>query len=244
VTRDRAADIEPPLSRASNDAADPPYLYPDYVATRRRAPSQPLVLLPGAMSEMTGPVFGRGRVRPGDADLTAQHDGDPIGERIIVSGRVVDADGRPVRDSFVEIWQANAAGRYRHEVDDHPAPLDPNFTGFGRMLTDGEGRYRFVTVKPGPYPWRNHDNAWRPAHIHLSLFGAEFPQRLVTQMYFDGDPLFRQDPIFNAIPAEARPRAIATLDMETAKPEWALAYRFDIVLRGRHQTPFEDEDDD
>jgi len=242
VTRERATEIDAPGRAGAS--IDPPYLYPDYVATRRRAPSQPLVVLPGAMSDMTGPVFGRGRVQPGDADLTAQHDGEPIGERIIVSGRVRDSDGRPVRDSFVEIWQANAAGRYRHEVDDHPAPLDPNFTGFGRLLTDHDGSYRFVTVKPGPYPWRNHDNAWRPAHIHLSLFGTEFPQRLVTQMYFVGDPLFSQDPIFNSIPAEARPRAIATLDMEVAKPEWALAYRFDIVLRGRHQTPFEDGDDD
>jgi protocatechuate 3,4-dioxygenase beta subunit len=223
---------------------DPPYLYPDYVATRRRAPAHPLLLLPGAMSEMTGPVFGRERIRPGDNDLTAQHDGDPIGERIFVAGRVLDSDGRPVRDSFIEIWQANAAGRYRHEVDDHPAPLDPNFSGYGRVLTDQDGRYRFVTIRPGPYPWRNHDNAWRPAHIHFSLFGAEFRQRLVTQMYFEGDPLFFQDPIFNSIPAEARQRAIAGLDMETAKPEWALAYRFDIVLRGRHQTPFEGEDDD
>ena len=243
MTRDQATEADVPATpeRASSD---PPWLYPDYVATRRRAPAQPLVLLPGAMSETTGPVFGRGRVRDTDADLTAQHEGAPIGERIIVAGRVVDSDGRPVRGSFVEVWQANAAGRYRHEVDDHPAPLDPNFTGLGRALTDAEGRYRFVTIKPGPYPWRNHANAWRPAHIHFSLFGSEFPQRLVTQMYFPGDPLFFQDPIFNAIPVHARGGAIAGLDMERAKPEWALAYRFDIVLRGRHQTPFEREDED
>jgi protocatechuate 3,4-dioxygenase beta subunit len=227
----------------SQDGADPPYLYPDYVSTRRRAPMQPLVLLSHAMTERTGPVFGRGRVEAGDADLSAQHDGDPIGERIIVAGRVIDSDGRAVRDSLVEVWQANAAGRYRHEVDDHPAPLDPNFTGFGRALTGGDGRFRFITVKPGPYPWRNHDNAWRPAHIHFSLFGSEFPQRLVTQMYFPGDPLFSQDPIFNSIPVEARTRVIATLDMETATPGWALAYRFDIVLRGRHQTPLDEDDD-
>ncbi len=244
---DQAVRVDPPSAPGSgprDGATDPPYLYPDYVATRLRAPSRPLVLLPHAMAERTGPVFGHGRVEPGDADLTAQHDGEPIGERIIVSGRVLDSDGRPVRHGFVEVWQANAAGRYRHEVDDHPAPLDPNFSGFGRALTDDEGRYRFITVKPGPYPWRNHSNAWRPAHIHFSLFGAEFPQRLVTQMYFEGDPLFFQDPIFNSIPAEARPRAVSRLDMETAKPEWALAYRFDIVLRGRDQTPFEDEDDE
>jgi protocatechuate 3,4-dioxygenase beta subunit len=227
-----------------DDVADPPYLYPDYVATRLRAPSRPLVLLPRAMTEMTGPVFGRDRVQPGDADLTAQHPGEPLGERIIVCGQVRDSDGRPIRNGFVEVWQANAAGRYRHEVDDHPAPLDPNFTGLGRTLTDEDGRYRFITIKPGAYPWRNHQNAWRPAHIHFSLFGAEFPQRLVTQMYFEGDPLFFQDPIFNSIPEEARPRVVAGLDMAAAKPEWALAYRFDIVLRGRGETPFEDKDDD
>lgn len=244
VEQERAPLARGDAGRSADHDADPPYLYPDYVATRLRAPSQPLVLLPRSMTEMTGPVFGRERVHPGDADLTQQHDGEPIGERIIVSGRVCDSDGRPVRDSFVEIWQANSAGRYRHEVDDHPAPLDPNFSGLGRTLTDHEGRYRFITIRPGPYPWRNHDNAWRPAHIHLSLFGDEFPQRLVTQMYFAGDPLFYQDPIFNSIPVEARPRAIANLDMAAGKPEWALAYRFDIVLRGRGQTPFEDEDDD
>ena len=227
----------------SNDGSDPPYLYPDYVATRRRAPTKPLLALPQAMTERTGPVFGRTRVEAGDADLTAQHDGDPIGERIIVAGRLIDSDGRAVRDSLIEVWQANAAGRYRHEVDDHPAPLDPNFSGVGRALTDEFGRYRFTTIKPGPYPWRNHDNAWRPAHIHFSLFGTEFPQRLVTQMYFPGDPLFFQDPIFNAIPVEARPRSIAAIDMGTAIPERALAYRFDIVLRGRHQTPLDEDDD-
>jgi protocatechuate 3,4-dioxygenase beta subunit len=229
---------------ADEDATDPPYRYPDYVATRLRAPSQPLVLLPHAMTEMTGPVFGRRRVEAREADLTAQHDGDPIGQRIYVHGVVRDSDGRPVRDSFVEVWQANAAGRYRHEVDDHPAPLDPNFTGFGRALTDHDGRYRFVTIRPGAYPWRNHANAWRPAHIHFSLFGVEFPQRLVTQMYFAGDPLFFQDPIFNSIPIEARPRTVAQLDLDAGEPDVALAYRFDIVLRGRSQTPFEDEDDD
>ena len=235
--------VEPPAS-VPDLQVDPPYLYPDYVSTRLRAPSSPLVLLPNAMSELTGPVFGRERVQPGDADLTNQHPGEPIGERIIVSGRVLDSDGRPVRDGLVEVWQANAAGRYHHDVDDHPAPLDPNFTGLGRALTDHEGRYGFITVKPGPYPWRNHDNAWRPAHIHFSLFGSQFPQRLATQMYFPADPLFYQDPIYNSIPTEARPRVIARLDMSSAIPEWALAYRFDIVLRGRHATPFEHDDDD
>lgn len=230
--------------RCVDDATDPPYLYPDYVGTRLRAPSRPLVLLPRAMTETTGPVFGRDRVQPGDADLTAQHDGEPLGERIIVCGQVRDSDGRPVRDSYVEVWQANAAGRYRHQADDHPAPLDPNFTGLGRTLTDHDGRYRIVTIKPGAYPWRNHQNAWRPAHIHFSLFGEGFAQRLVTQMYFDGDPLFFQDPIFNSIPEEARQLVVARLDLPAGKPEWALAYGFDIVLRGRGQTPFEDGDDD
>ena len=222
---------------------DPPYLYPDYVSTRLRAPSQPLVLLPGGEGATSGPVFGPDRVAPDDSDLTQQHAGEPIGERIIVSGRVTDSGGDPVRDSLVEIWQANAGGRYRHEVDDHDIPIDPNFSGFGRVLTDHEGRYRFVTVKPGPYPWRNHHNAWRPAHVHFSLFGTQFPQRLVTQMYFEGDPLFFQDPIFNAIPDDARPLVIARIDMTNARPEWALAYRFDIVLRGRHATVFENGDD-
>jgi protocatechuate 3,4-dioxygenase, beta subunit len=230
--------------RPERDEPDPPYEVPEYASTRLRHPTQPLVLLPGAMTELTGPVFGRSRVQPGDADLTNQHDGEPIGERIIVHGSVRDSDGRPVRDSLVEIWQANAAGRYRHEGDDHPAPLDPNFTGFGRLLTGHDGAFRFDTVKPGPYPWRNHDNAWRPAHVHFSLFGPEFPQRLVTQMYFPGDPLFFQDPIHNSIPLEARPRTIARYDHDATVAEWALAYRFDIVLRGRRQTPFESEEDE
>jgi protocatechuate 3,4-dioxygenase beta subunit len=234
----------PSREPARNQETDPPYLYPGYTSTVLRAPSQPLAIPPGALDMRTGPVFGPERVRTTDADLTAQHAGEPIGERIIVSGRVLDSGGRPVRDGLIEIWQANAAGRYRHDVDDHAAPLDPNFTGLGRVLTDHDGGYRFVTVKPGPYPWRNHDNAWRPSHIHLSLFGSEFTQRLVTQMYFEGDPLFFQDPIYNAIPAHARPLVIAHLTMAETRPEWALAYRFDIVLRGRRATPFEDEGDD
>jgi protocatechuate 3,4-dioxygenase, beta subunit len=242
--RDEGARAAAPVADVPSASADPPYLYPDYIATRRRAPSRPLVPLPGALADRTGPAFGHGLVVPGDADLTTQHDADPIGERIIVAGTVSDSDGRPVSNGLVEIWQANAAGRYRHEVDDHPAPLDPNFTGFGRVLTDADGRYRFVTIKPGAYPWRNHDNAWRPRHIHLSLFGEAFPQRLVTQMYFEGDPLFGQDPIFNSIPVDARARAIATLDVAGGETQWALAYRFDIVLRGRESTPFETENDD
>ena len=231
--------------RRDETPVDPPYLHPDYVATRLRAPSRPLVMLPQSLTELTGPLLGTGRVEASDADLTVQHEGEPIGERIIVHGRVVDSDGRPVRDSLIEVWQANAAGRYRHDRDRHPAPLDPNFDGIGRVLTDADGRYRLVTIKPGAYPWRNDPNAWRPAHIHFSLFGEAFPQRLVTQMYFPGDPLFYQDPIYNSIPdPRGRERLVSRFDIEETKPEWALAFRFDIVLRGREQTPFESQEDE
>ena len=223
------------------DGSQPPYLYHDYVATRLRAPTRPLIILPSTLSDTSGPAYGRGPVDELDNDLTRQHEGEPLGERIIVTGRVTDGDGRPVRGSLIEIWQANAAGRYTHHLDRHPAPLDPNFSGAGRCLTDDEGRYRFVTVKPGAYPWKNHHNAWRPAHIHLSLFGEAFRSRLITQMYFPGDPLFGQDPIFNSVPdREARERLISSFDLESTVPEWALAYRFDIVLEGRDATPVED----
>jgi protocatechuate 3,4-dioxygenase beta subunit len=222
------------------DQTQPAYREPRYVSTIKRAPGQPLVLLPHTLSEITGPVFGSEDVKPGDDDLTHQHHGEPLGERIIVTGRVLDEDGRPVPHTLVEIWQANAAGRYRHNVDQHHAPLDPNFTGCGRTLTDAEGGYRFVTIKPGAYPWQNHANAWRPSHIHFSLFGASFCTRLVTQMYFPGDPLLARDPMYLAVPSEeARHRLIATLDWETTIPEEALGYRFDIVLRGREATPIE-----
>jgi protocatechuate 3,4-dioxygenase beta subunit len=218
----------------------PPYLYPDYKSTRLRAPKKPLVISPHTLSEVTGPVYGHGRIGELDNDLTRQHEGEPLGERIIVTGRVLDGDGRPVRNSLIEVWQANAAGRYVHQGDRHPAPLDPNFTGAGRYLTDDEGRYRFVTVKPGAYPWKNHDNAWRPAHIHFSLFGPAFATRLVTQMYFPGDPLFDHDPIFQSVrDPKARQRLVSSFDLETTEPEWALGYRFDIVLRGRDATPME-----
>jgi protocatechuate 3,4-dioxygenase beta subunit len=206
----------------------------------RRAPSKPLVLLPHTLSEVTGPVFGHGAVSPHESDLTGQHNGPPLGERIIVSGRVLDEDSRPVPLTLVEIWQANAAGRYRHKSDGHDAPLDPNFTGCGRVITDAEGRYRFITIKPGAYPWKNDHNSWRPAHIHLSLFGPAFLTRLVTQMYFPGDPLLRFDPIFNCIPYErARQRLIAAFDWETTIPGTALGYHFDLVLRGRDATPLD-----
>ena len=226
-------------------AAHPPYLAPDYQSTRKRSPSRPLVLLPHTLSELSGPVYGHESVTEGDADLTRQHGGEPLGERIIVSGRVTDEDGRAVPHTLVEIWQANAAGRYVHVKDQHDAPLDPNFTGAGRVVTDADGRYSFTTIRPGAYPWRNHANAWRPAHIHLSLFGPSFLTRLVTQFYFPGDPLLAIDPIFQSIPDEnARQRLVSAFDLETTRPEWALGYRFDIVLRGRKETPTEDPHDD
>ena len=219
----------------------PPLDYPDYYSTEFRHPSRPLVPLPHTLTEVTGPVFGVGRVTPADADLTHQNGGEAIGPRIIVHGRVLDSDGRPVPDTLLEVWQANAAGRYRHEVDQFPGPLDPHFNGGGRVLTDADGRYRFLTIKPGAYPWKNHLNAWRPAHIHMSLFGRAFTQRLVTQMYFPGDPLFFQDPIFNSVPdPAARERMICRFDLEQTRPEWALAYQFDVVLRGADATPMEE----
>ena len=218
----------------------PEYLYPAYVSTRKRAPTKPLVLLPHTLSEITGPLFGHEQVRAEESDLTRQHEGAPLGERIVVAGRVLDDNGRAVPDTLIEIWQCNAAGRYRHKNDGHDAPLDPNFSGAGRALTDRDGNYRFVTIKPGAYPWRNHPNAWRPAHIHFSLFGHAFVTRLVTQMYFPGDPLFPFDPIFNSVTDEkARQRMISSFDLENTKPDWALCYRFNIVLRGRNATPME-----
>jgi protocatechuate 3,4-dioxygenase beta subunit len=220
--------------------ADPPYLYPDYRSTVLRAPSRPLVPAPARLADLAAPVFGDETVGPGDHDLTLQHGGEPLGERILVTGRVLESDGRPVRGALVEIWQANAAGRYVHAIDQHPAPLDPNFTGAGRCLTDVEGRYEFVTVKPGAYPWKNHPNAWRPAHIHFSLFGRAFTDRLVTQMYFPGDPLFAYDPIFQSVrDPQARERLIAKFDLDTTQEDWALGYVFDVVLRGPLATPFE-----
>jgi protocatechuate 3,4-dioxygenase beta subunit len=229
------------IQQPATGELDPPYLYPDYRSTALRAPKRPLVILPHTLTELTGPVYGHESIGALDHDLTRQHAGEPLGERIIVAGRVLDEDGRSLRNTLIEIWQANAAGRYLHEWDRHPAPLDPNFTGAGRCLTDDEGRYRFVTIKPGAYPWKNHPNAWRPAHIHLSLFGRAFMQRLVTQMYFPGDPLFGQDPIFNSVcDPRARERLVCAFDLDATEPDWALAYRFDIVLRA---TPSEDDDE-
>jgi protocatechuate 3,4-dioxygenase, beta subunit len=229
---------------APDPDAHPPLDWAAYKSTLLRAPRRPLVPLAHTLTEVTGPVFGDSAVQPGDADLTRQHDGEPLGERIIVHGRVLDGAGRPVPNTLVEVWQANASGRYRHDGDSHPAPLDPNFSGAGRFFTGDDGAYRFVTIKPGAYPWRNSANAWRPAHIHFSLFGRAFVQRLVTQMYFPGDPLQEHDAIFHSVrdPA-ARALMICAFDLENTAPEWALAYRFDIVLRGPLSTP-PDEDDE
>ena len=223
-------------------AVDPPYLYPDYVGTRLRAPLDPLIVLPHTLTELTAPVFGESALLETDNDLTRQHAGEPIGERVIVSGRVLGDDGRPLRGQLVEIWQANAAGRYRHAIDTHAAPVDPNFSGAGRALTDDEGWYRFVTVKPGAYPWPNHPNAWRPNHIHFSLFGRALTERLVTQMYFPGDPLLAIDPIFLSVPGAARDRLVAEFSASLTEADWALGYRFDIVVGGRNPTPGDPDD--
>jgi protocatechuate 3,4-dioxygenase beta subunit len=234
----RAAAGLPPLRGGHPDRAFGPYR-----STALRAPSQPLVVAPPSLTERFAPVFGVADVAALDHDLTRQHVGDPLGERIVVTGRVCDGEGRPVRHQLVEIWQANASGRYRHEGDQHPAPLDPNFSGGGRCLTDDDGRYRFVTIKPGAYPWRNHTNAWRPAHIHFSVFGTAFTQRVVTQMYFPGDPLFALDPIFSSITDEkAQQRLIARYDHDTTVEEWALGYQWDIVLDGPAATPEDPEE--
>jgi protocatechuate 3,4-dioxygenase beta subunit len=221
----------------------PPLDYADYKSTALRHPSRsPLVIDPAKLdrAELDGPLFGEGTVTAADADLTIGPDGEAVGQRIIVTGRVLDTGGRPIPGSLVELWQANSSGRYRHVGDNWPGTLDPNFTGGGRCLTDTDGAYRFTTIKPGAYPWGNHPNAWRPAHLHFSLFGRSFTQRLVTQMYFPDDPLFVQDPIFNSVPEAARPALIAGYDHSVTRAEWALGFRFDIVLRGPHRTPFEE----
>jgi protocatechuate 3,4-dioxygenase beta subunit len=222
----------------------PPYLAPDYKSTIIRSPSRPLVPLQQGLSELTGPRYGYDGLHPLDDDLTKNSvkDGEPLGERIIVTGRVMDDWGKPIRNALIEVWQANAAGRYMHQVDQHDAPLDRNFHGNGRVLTDKDGFYRFTSIRPGAYPWRNHYNAWRPSHIHFSVFGVNFLQRLVSQMYFPGDPLLPLDPIYNGIPdAEARARLVSVFDIEITQPEWALGYRFDIVVCGPRQTPFENK---
>lgn len=227
--------------RPLHPGTQPDHLHPPYVSSIKRSPTKPQIRIPFTLSEVTGPSFPPEIVQPKGCDLTRQHSGEPLGERIIVSGRVLDEDARPLANTVVEIWQANAGGRYRHEVDRHDAPLDPNFTGSGRAITNERGEYRFVTIRPGEYPWRNHYNAWRAAHIHFSLFGPSFATRLVTQMYFPGDALIPFDPIFNCTADEkARNRLISVFDWETTIPEHALGYRFDLILRGREATPMED----
>lgn len=229
--------------RRETPGTHPPHLFPGYASTQKRAPVKPFLKIPHTLSEVTGPMFGHDRIGPTDTDLTKQvPGGEPIGERMILSGRVLDEDGKPIPHTLVELWQCNSAGRYHHPVDQHNAPLDPFFIGAGRMVTNDKGEYRFTTIRPGEYPWRNHYNAWRPAHIHLSLFGPSFLTRMVTQMYFPGDPLLPLDPIFNSISDEkARNRLISSFDLETTIPEEALGYKFDIVLRGRDATPMEND---
>jgi protocatechuate 3,4-dioxygenase beta subunit len=218
-------------------ASQPPYLYEPYLSSRRRAPAEPLILIPHTISETTGPLFGDTPMAETDNDLTRQCAGEPIGQRMILEGHVTDETGTPIRHSLIEIWQTNAAGRYRHVLDDFPAPHDPNFNGTGRTRTDENGCYRFITIKPGAYPWNNHENAWRPAHIHVSLFGESFVSRFVTQIYFEGDPMLDYDPIYLSVPPQARHRLTAKFDIGLTQHRWALGYRFDIVLRGPESTP-------
>lgn len=223
--------------RPFQSGVHPDNLSPEYRSTPLRAPRHAPVALTASDAECSVVDVAAALIAPLDADLTRQSTAAPLGERIIVSGRVLDEDGRPVRRSLVEIWQCNAAGRYAHRGDQHDAPLDPHFVGRGKVLTGDDGEYRFVTIKPGAYPWRNHHNAWRPAHIHFSLFGNAYAQRLITQMYFPGDPLLALDPIYNSVPEQARSRLVSAFDLELTVPETALGYRFDIVLRGRDATP-------
>src|SRR5450755_1263388 len=220
----------------------PPNDFPGYGSTALRAPKQPLRLLPGRLAVLTAPLLAGETIGALDHDLTRQHDGEPLGERISISGRVLDEGGNPLAGALLEVWQANAAGRYAHVSDQRPAPLDPNFSGTGRCLTDADGRYRFVSIKPGAYPWRNHPNAWRPQHVHFSVFSPAFTQRLITQMYFPGDPLFAQDPIFNSVPDPvARQRLVARWSLELTEPEWSLGYEWDIVVGGTDATPLHDD---
>ena len=229
-----------PRYRKPAPGTEPDYLHPAYVSSIKRAPTKSLIRLPTTVSEVSGPIFTPEKLLVKACDLTTQSSGEAIGERMIVSGRLLDQDGHPIPHSLIELWQANAAGRYLHKSDQHDAPLDPNFTGVGHTFTDSEGRYRFVTIRPGKYPWRNHYNAWRPAHIHFSVFGPAFATRLITQMYFPGDPLLPFDPIFNSISDhEARQRLICKFDWASTLPEVALGFIFDIVLRGREATPVE-----
>jgi protocatechuate 3,4-dioxygenase beta subunit len=229
------------MSKSRLDLANQPgYAYEPYHSTAKRAPVRPLVFLPHTLTERTGPVFCDTHISATDHDLTRQHAAEPLGQRMIVEGRVVDEDGNPLPRALIEIWQTNAAGRYTHRLDDFRAPLDPNFNGHGRILTDENGKYRFLTIKPGAYPWNNHPNAWRPAHIHFSLFGPSFVSRFMTQMYFEGDPMLAYDPVFQAIPDRAKHRVLAGFDINLTEEKFALGYRFDLVLRGPDATPSED----
>jgi len=219
----------------------PPYLYPEYKSTVLRAPTRSLVPLKHTLSERTGPVFGHNSISLYDNDLTlnARKNGEPLGERIVVAGKVMNERGRPIANTLVEIWQANAAGRYIHKVDQHNSTLDPNFLRAGRCLTDNEGNYKFYTIKPGAYPWGNHPKAWRPNHIHFSLFGNHITSRLVTQMYFPGDPLLAYDPVYKGVPEKYRHLLISKFNLDFTEQDFALGYQFDIVLRGDNETPFE-----
>ncbi|MBV6306500.1 protocatechuate 3,4-dioxygenase subunit beta [Candidimonas humi] len=228
----------PPLNPRDWDA-HPKLIEPGYKSSLLRGPTRPLLPVGDRLGNLRAPVYGHEIIGELDNDLTrnARRNGEPLGERIIVTGRVLDDNGRPVPDTLVEIWQANSTGRYVHKVDQHDAPLDPNFLGAGRTLTDAQGRYRFLTVKPGAYPWGNHPNAWRPNHIHFSLFGQYFGSRLVTQMYFPGDPLLQYDPIYQGVPEGARERLVSRFSMDITEADYALGYEFDIVLRGPRPTP-------
>jgi protocatechuate 3,4-dioxygenase beta subunit len=234
------AAIEADYQQTGGEETQPRLDYSPYRSTPLRHPTKELHYVDPEAIELSAPCFGDRDVHPSESDLTIQHDGEPLGERMVVTGRIVDGAGHPVRGQLVEIWQANAAGRYAHKGDQHAAPLDPNFTGAGRCLTDDNGVYRFTTIKPGPYPWRNHHNAWRPAHIHFSLFGTDFTHRMITQMYFPADPLFAFDPIYNSITdPKARERLVAAYDHDLSTHEWATGYRWDIVLSGAAGTPME-----
>ncbi len=240
-----SAEIASAHSAADGTRGHPDRGFTPYRSSTLRHPKQTLVRADPEDIELVSPVYGHSDVAIEESDLTIQHAGEPLGERIIVTGLVLDGNGRPVRNQLVEVWQANAGGRYVHKRDQHPAPLDPNFTGAGRMITGDDGSYRFVSIKPGPYPWKNHRNAWRPAHIHFSLFGDQFVQRLVTQMYFPADPLFPLDPILQSISEQsARDRLVASYDHEVTQSEWATGYRWNIVLTGSKATRMEQEGDD
>jgi protocatechuate 3,4-dioxygenase beta subunit len=240
--RARHAEYAAAVAAGAPEQTQPDIGFAPYRSSILRHPTKNPKLVDPETIELFSPTYGQRDIADVESDLTIQHAGEPLGERMVVTGRILDGDGRPVRNQLIEVWQANAAGRYIHQRDQHPAPLDPNFTGAGRCITNDAGEYRFTTIKPGAYPWKNHHNAWRPAHIHFSIFGTAFTQRIVTQMYFPGDPLFPLDPIYNSIQDQkARDRLIATYDHDLTSPEWSLGYRWDIVLTGTQRTWSEPE---